>query len=173
MGKPACNRLGRGQAEVRNEVAADGVRIKVVDGGPGKVGTVAEGTVVALHIAPVVEHGDQPCILLGRGGEAEAIDGAVIGGADEFVPVAARSAPVRKIRSHRLKLVAAVEIAKQAHLLAVHGLRDVVGGFHRVQVRHERNRDPVVAGDVVIAADDDPSSPGRQGRSSSGEAAQT
>src|SRR5579863_9652502 len=93
-------------------------------------------------------------ILRGRGLDLVAVNGAIVRRADEFVPVAARSAAVLGVRSDVFQIFAAVAVAQECSQFGVGKERDILGTFYGVEVGNERNGDPVIAVDAVVAAED-------------------
>ena len=64
--------------------------------------------------------------------------------------------PYFAVGDHVCEVLPAVAVAKQRHDVRICGAGHLIWLIDGIQVRNERNGNPVVSSDVVIAADDDP-----------------
>ena len=87
--------FGSHQADVGDEVAMDGVGQIDIEDDAGEVGAVVEEEVEVADVAAVVEDGDEALVLCRRAVDLKAVDGAVVGGAYQFGPLAFGGSPCR------------------------------------------------------------------------------
>src|ERR1700678_3189202 len=143
----------RHDANVRDEAAMDGVRIVEVDGLPDEVGAIVKQKIEAPLVGPGIESLNKPVVLLRRGFDAKGVDSPVVRGAHQLYPISPRCLASRRVRRHSFKVPASISVPKSRHSLCIHGGRNVTLPVHAIKVREQRNRDPIVAGDPVIATD--------------------
>src|ERR1700677_3486017 len=80
--------FGSHQADVGYEVSVDCVGQVDVEDDAGEVGAVVEEKVEVADVAAVVVGGDEALVLCWRVVYLEAVDSAIVGGADQFGPLA-------------------------------------------------------------------------------------
>ena len=148
LGKRSCQLFRRGDAQVADDAAMHGMWVVEIDNLTRKVRTVRRNQLPAPMVGPVVELADQRGILLRGGLNLIRVDGAEVRGPDQLVPVSIRCPAIGKIGSERLQVIAPVAVAQKRDHLVVGEERDVFPFFHGVQVRDERNCDPVVSRDM-------------------------
>jgi hypothetical protein len=146
--------FGGGDAEVADNAAMEHFRIVRIDQIAGEVGAVVSYEIEFVAIGSGVVFANQLIVLVLRGIDLEAVKRATIGDAERFGPAAAGRLAVGPVGSNGLEVVAAILIAEKVGQLFVGGERDILGLLDGVEIGDERHRDPVVAGNVVVAADD-------------------
>src|SRR6185437_11937162 len=147
--------LWRGEADVGDEVAVDHVGEVNADDVAGKVRAVMKEKIEARDIVPVIHDRDEARVLLRGRGKGEAVDGAVVGRTDELRPLAVWSAAMTVVRCERFKMRAAIRIAQCGNLFPVYRCGHIGGVVYCVKIGNKRDGDPVIAVNLVIAADDD------------------
>src|SRR5438309_9972291 len=102
-----------------------------------------------------VEFTDESLVLIWSGLNLEAVYGAIVGRADELVPVPAWSFSVLHVGGDVLQIFATVAVTQESGHLRVGHERNIFGALDRVQVCDQRYGDPVVSAHTVIPAEDD------------------
>src|SRR5579863_9147964 len=106
---------------------------------------------VASMIWERIEPTDKCIILRRRAFYFEAIIRAVVGRADQLVPVSLWRFAARSIRGEVFQMGAPVLIAQKRDKLGVCIERNIFRVFDGVQVGNERDRDPVISRDTSVA----------------------
>jgi len=112
-------------------------------------------------VGALIEHPNQFVILLFGGCDLKAVDLAVVGFPHQLGRLSAGSISIRSIRGKRLQVAASVIIAEFSHSLGVYKLGNLRGIINRIEVSSEGYGDPIVAANLVIAADNDAILPGK------------
>jgi hypothetical protein len=111
-------------------------------------------------IGALVEQLNQFVILLFRGCDLEAVDFAIVGFPYQQSPLSAGSISMGAIRGQGLEVATTVIIAKFTHSLGVCNLGNLSGVVNRIEICGEGYGNPIVSGNLVVAADDDAVLPG-------------
>ena len=148
--------LGRRHPEIANNSAVQCSRIIKVDHALHEIGTIAREQFVHTHILSGIQVSDQFVVLLLAGFDLESVAGAIVRRADQLNPWALRNSALGCIRNKFFEMLPAILIAQKGSQLRVCVQWNLLGKVYRIQVRNERNRKPVIAGNPMRAADDDP-----------------
>ena len=151
----AGNLLGGHQADVGYEVAVNRVRHVDVEDDAGEVGAIVKEQIEVADVVAVVEVGDESPVLCRRAIDLEAVDGSIERGAYKFGPLSFRGFAVLVVRCKLEQVLSAIGLAPGCDLFSVHLQGNVVRRIDRVKIADQGHRDPVIAVDLVIAADDD------------------
>src|SRR5215475_5844750 len=131
------------------------MRIVEIDNPLHEVGAIALEQFVALAVGPGVEKLNQSVVLLGGGRKTKTVKGPVIGRPGKLIAwLRACSLLRRKRQSGK------IAFAQECDQLGIYKQRDVLDIVDSVQIRHQGNRQPVMAGDAVIAAENHAELPG-------------
>src|SRR6187402_522176 len=149
----ARNLLGGSYSDIRNEVPVNRTRILAVDKFARKVSAVSEDDVEVRNVLAIVELRDRIGVLLRRGLKLKAIKLTVVGRAHELDPLSTWSGAVFFIWSDTSQMIPSILVAEfPLQRWSCRG-RHLIEGLHRIEIRDQGNCHPVIAIDLVIAAD--------------------
>src|ERR1700734_1323 len=158
FGEGSRDLLRRGDADVDEVVAMNAVWVIDVQQRAGEIGAVVKEQIEVADVPAVVVAVHELKVLFGRRLDFEAVDSAVVRCADELGPLAVRSLTgffaCGYVRCVQLEVVAAVAVAEARYERSVGRRWNVFDALDRLDVRNEGNREPIVAVDLVVAADD-------------------
>src|SRR6185312_15636198 len=149
-----CRLLGSGDTEIRKNTAFEPVWEITIEDGARKICAITCDHAEAAAIGFGIQAGDQLVVLLWRGIEAERIDAALIGRADELFPSAAYQAAARAIETNRMEMCLAVSVAHLDNFTVSDALGNFIGLFDGIEIGDERHGDPVIAIDARIPRND-------------------
>src|SRR6185437_9677466 len=116
-----------------------------------KIGAVAVKQVKSRVIRAVIQHRDQVLVLLLGRVEPECEDPPLIRHANRRRPSAPHQVAFENIRAQHPQVVLVIVLPQPQNGLAIHALGYVPQLFHRVEIRQQRHRYPVIPGNALVA----------------------
>lgn len=120
----------------------------------GEIGAIEEKDIEVTDVLMAVESSDQRVVLLSGRGDIEAPDTAVVGGANQFGPLTAGNFMLGTVGNNRLQVLAAPCVAQFEFQPRRNRRRNLGGVIDRVEIGNQRNGQPVVSVNAMIAAED-------------------
>src|SRR5579862_1704070 len=145
----------RSDPQVADNATMHRVRIVRTENSPGEVRAVRRNQRPSLAVGSLVESPNQPRILRRARLDFKGVNRSEVRGADQFVPVSTWCATIRKIWNERFQVIAAVAVAQKRSYLLISKERYVFLLLYRVEVRQERNSNPVISANSHIATQHD------------------
>jgi hypothetical protein len=147
--------FGGHQTDIGDEVAMDCMGQVDVEDDAGEVGAVVEEEVEVADVAAVVVGVDEALVLCRRAVDLKAVDSAIVGGADQFGPLTLGGPAVAVIGRQIKQVLLTVGVAQSCDLFFVHRLGNVGQRIDGVEIGDQRDGEPVIPINLVVAADDD------------------
>jgi hypothetical protein len=133
----------------------DGVRIVKVDGLTHEVRAVMKHNIEMTVVGPGVEHLNEGVVLLRSSFDAKGITGSVVCGAHELCPIVRGRTAVLVVGCDLPKVAPPIFVPQDYYVFLTRAQRNLIRPIYRVEVRQQRNRDPIVAADTIVTADHD------------------
>jgi hypothetical protein len=143
------------QADIGDEVAVDGVRHVDIKHNAGEVSAVVEEQIEVSDILAVIEDRDEALILLRGAVYLEAVDGPVVSRSDHLGPLTFGWSAAAVVRGEIEQMLPTIGITQGRDLVLVHRGGNIAYVIDCIEIPGQRYGDPIIAGDLVIAADDD------------------
>src|ERR1700752_1082606 len=113
LGEHFCNLFWRGDAQIGDQAAVQRFRIIEIQHTFSEIGAVVRSQMEMRAIWGRVVFADQGIVLLRRRFDFESIDGAIVRGTDELVPVSPGTFSIPDVGSDVFEILAAVTITQE------------------------------------------------------------
>ena len=133
----------------------DGVGIVGVDGLPGEVSAIVKQKAEVVLVGAGIERLDELVVLFRRRFDLKGIERAVVCRTDQLGPIAHRRGAVFRIRYDLCQVRPPPRVPQRRDVIRRYARRNFVRAIYRIEVGQQRNRQPIVSGNAVIAADHD------------------
>jgi hypothetical protein len=109
--------------------------------------------VEVADVAAIVKGGNEYLVLFRRTVYLKPVDGSIEGGADKLRSFSFRSFALRAVRRKIEKMLSAIGIPQRFGLLSIHRDGNLDRRINCIQIASQWHRDPIIAVDFVITAD--------------------
>src|SRR5580698_8264553 len=131
----------------------DGVRIVEIDGLPGEVTAIVKTNIKVTFVDPGIELLNERVVLCRAGFYAKGIAGPVVSGAYQLHPIVGWRAAVLLVGCNLPKIASPVFVPQVHNVFHARAQRNLISPIDGIEVRQQRDRDPIVSADAIIAAD--------------------